>query len=103
MDAKRGCFGATLPVFALLLVMCEPAGEQRLSTKFQYAVKTLCTMLGEFGDGMAPGRYRTLINIHNPIEKKVEVARKFALAGKPGDPLGPFSIAPYRAFTLGPD
>jgi len=103
MHAKRCRFGTTLPVLALLLAMCEPAAAQRLSTKFQYAVKTICTMLGEFGDGMAPGRYRTLINIHNPIEKKVEVARKFAVAGKPGDPSGPFSITPYHAFTLGPD
>jgi hypothetical protein len=89
----------------LLGVTSEPAQAQaqRLPTKFQYAVKTICTMRGEFGDGMAPGLYRTLINIHNPTEKKVEVARKFALAGTPGDPSGNFSIAPYRAFTLEPD
>jgi hypothetical protein len=92
-------------VFAVVLLaaMCGPANAQRLSTKFQYAVKTICTMLGEFGDGMAPGRYRTLINIHNPTEKKVDVARKFAVAGKPGDPSGSLSITPYKAFTLGPD
>src|SRR5712671_4790903 len=87
----------------LLAAMGGPANAQRLSTKFQYAVKTICTMLGEFGDGMAPGRYRTLINIHNPTEKKVEVARKFAVAGKPGDPSGSLSITPHKAFTLGPD
>ena len=71
--------------FALLAAMGRPVNAQRLPTKFQYAVKTICTMLSEFGDGMAPGRYRTLINIHNPTDKKVDVARKFAVAGKPGD------------------
>ena len=89
--------------FALLAATGGPVNAQRLATKFQYAVKTICTMLGEFGDGMAPGRYRTLINIHNPTEKKVDVARKFAVAGKPGDASGSLSITPYKAFTLGPD
>jgi len=88
---------------ALSAAMCGPSNAQRLPTKFQYAVKTICTMLAEFGDGMAPGRYRTLINIHNPTEKKVDVARKFAVAGNPGDPSGSLSITPYKAFTLGPD
>ena len=52
---------------------------------------------------MAPGRYRTLINIHNPTEKKIEIARKFALAGQPGDPSGGISITPYKSLTLEPD
>ena len=32
----------------------------------------------------APGRYRTVINIHNPTERKIEIARKFALGIQPG-------------------
>jgi len=32
----------------------------------------------------APGRYRTVINIHNPTGRKIEIARKFALAIQPG-------------------
>src|SRR5947207_13405626 len=81
--------------FALPAAMGGPANAQRLPTKFQYAVKTICTMLGEFGDGMAPRRYRTLINIHNPTETKVEVARKCAVAGKPGAPSGSRGLTPH--------
>lgn len=93
-----------LAAATLLLLASSPASAQ-LKTSYQYAVKTLCTLFGEigFGDAMAPGRYRTVINIHNPTEKKIEVARKFALAGQPGDPAGGFSITPYKAFTLEPD
>ncbi|HWP17205.1 MAG TPA: hypothetical protein VNM46_16385, partial [Xanthobacteraceae bacterium] len=32
-----------------------------------------------------------------------EVARKFALAGSPGDPPGGISVTPYKSFVLGPD
>jgi hypothetical protein len=96
---------STLIAAALLVAVSPRPADAQIKTSYQYAVKTLCTLLGEFGFGeaMAPGRYRTLINIHNPTEKKVGVARKFALAGKPGDPLGSFSVTPYKAFTLGPD
>jgi hypothetical protein len=97
-------FGALIAVALLVALSASPADAQ-VKTSYQYAVKTLCTLFGDigFGDAMAPGRYRTLLNIHNPTEKKFEVARKFALAGKPGDALGSFSVAPYKAFTLGPD
>jgi hypothetical protein len=96
---------ATLIAAALLVAVSANTADAQVKTSYQYAVKTLCTLLGDigFGDAMAPGRYRTLINIHNPTEKKIEVARKFALAGQPGDPLGSFSVSPYKAFTLGPD
>ena len=96
---------STLIVAALLFAVSPGPADAQVKTSYQYAVKTLCTLLGDtgLGDAMAPGRYRTLINIHNPTEKKIEVARKFALAGKPGDPLGSFSVTPYKAFTLGPD
>jgi hypothetical protein len=95
----------TLIAAALLVAVSPGPADAQVKTSYQYAVKTLCTLLGDIGvgDAMAPGRYRTLINIHNPTEKKIEVARKFALAGKPGDPLGSFSVTPYKAFTLGPD
>jgi hypothetical protein len=96
---------ASLPVLlvgGLLAASCHPAHAQRISTAYQYSAKAICTLLGEigFGDAFAPGRYRTVINIHNPTEKKIEIARKFALAGAPGDPAGPFSMTPYKALTL---
>jgi len=91
-----------LAAATLLLLASNPASAQ-LKTSYQYAVKTLCTLIGDFGDAMAPGRYRTLINIHNPTEKKIEIARKFALAGQPGDPAGDISITPYKSVTLEAD
>ena len=103
--AKPAVPFSTLIAAALLVAVSSSPADAQIKTSYQYAVKTLCTLFGDigFGDAMAPGRYRTLINIHNPTEKKIEVARKFALAGKPGDPLGSFSVTPYKAFTLGPD
>jgi hypothetical protein len=88
----------------LLALPCDPAHAQRLSTSYQYSVKAICTYkdIG-FGEAFAPGRYRTVINIHNPTEKKTEIVRKFALAGKPTDPAGSFSITPYKALTLEAD
>jgi hypothetical protein len=96
---------STLIAAALLVAVAPSPADAQVKTSYQYAVKSVCTLFGDigFGDAMAPGRYRTLINIHNPTEKKIEVARKFALAGKPGDPLGSFSVSPYKAFTLGSD
>ena len=88
---------------AMLAVTVSNPAHAQLKTSFQYAVKTLCSFRGDLGAAVAPGQYRTLINIHNPTEKKIEVARKFALAGSPGDPPGGISITPYKAFVLGPD
>ena len=103
--AKQTVPFSTLIAAALLVAVSSCPADAQVKTSYQYAVKTVCALLGDigFGDAMAPGRYRTLINIHNPTEKKIEVARKFALAGEPGEPLGAFSVSPYKAFTLGPD
>ena len=94
-------------VVALLVAApCSPGyAQQQVATRFQYAVKTLCTLGGDvgFGDAFAPGRYRTVINIHNPTDRKIEIARKFALAIQPGEATGPFSITPYKSLTLEPD
>jgi hypothetical protein len=84
-------------VALLVAALCSPGyAQQQVATRFQYAVKTLCTLGGDvgFGDAFAPGRYRTVINIHNPTERKIEIARKFALAIPPGEAPGSFSITP---------
>jgi hypothetical protein len=94
-------------VMALLVAApCSPGyAQQQVATRFQYAVKTLCTLGGDvgFGDAFAPRRYRTVINIHNPTERKIGIARKFALAIQPGEATGSFSITPYKSLTLEPD
>src|SRR5262245_9925634 len=79
--------------------------QQRVATTYQYSAKTLCTLLGDvgFGEAFAPGRYRTVINIHNPTERKIEITRKFALSLQPGEAAGSFSITPYKSLTLEAD
>jgi hypothetical protein len=79
--------------------------QQQVATNYQYAVKTLCTLLTDvgFGDALAPGRYRTVINLHNPTERKITITRKFTLASQPGESAGSFSITPYKSLTLEPD
>jgi hypothetical protein len=97
----------SLPLLcAMLVLVCSPGhAQQQIATRFQYSAKALCTLAGDvgFGDAFAPGRYRTVINIHNPTERKIEIARKFALAIQPGEAAGSFSITPYKALTLEPD
>jgi hypothetical protein len=98
-----------LPLVAAALLVStlgRPAhADEKIATTYQYAAKAFCTLMGEigFGDAFAPGRYRTVVNIHNPTEKKIQITRKFALAGQPGEPAGSFSATPYKSLTLGPD
>jgi hypothetical protein len=103
MRTSRSFFAAYC--LAMLALTASSPAHAQLKTSFQYSVKALCTMFGEigFGDALSPGRYRTVINIHNPTEKKFEIARKFALAGAPTDPFGPFSVTPYKSLKLAPD
>ena len=114
MRTFRPCFdtAALILVFiagaCLLAASCDPAQAQRrqqLATQFQYSAKALCTLATDigFGDAFAPGRYRTVINIHNPTDRKIEIARKFALSIGPGEAAGSFSITPYKSLTLEPD
>jgi hypothetical protein len=95
-----------LATVTLLAAIGSPAyAQQRVATTYQYSAKTLCTLLSDigFGDAFAPGRYRTVINIHNPTERKIEITRKFALSLQPGETAGSFSITPYKSLTLEAD
>jgi len=109
MHASRYRIVALSPVLivgALLAAPGNPAyAQQRVATTYQYSAKTLCTLLGDigFGDAFAPGRYRTVVNIHNPTERKIEITRKFALSLQPGEAAGSFSITPYKSLTLEAD
>jgi hypothetical protein len=85
----------------------ELGGTSRLG--LQYAVKVLCgpserregsTKSGAGSDGrVAPGRYFTTVNIHNPSERPVTARFKVAVAlpGKPGP------ISRFVNFRLGSD
>jgi hypothetical protein len=71
-------------------------------TVFQYAVKVVCGEVGvkETSAPVAPGRYWTATNVHNPDERNdVPLGWKLAIA-QPGKQ-GPIST--YQQLTLGPD
>ncbi|MGH9759340.1 MAG: hypothetical protein ACREDR_23035 [Blastocatellia bacterium] len=69
---------------------------------FQYAVKLLCGQPGQEQTIVAPGRYFTAINIHNPATcKTVTFQWKVAVAGRIGGPMG--LISPHQKVTLRPD
>jgi hypothetical protein len=52
------------------------------------------------GPALAPGRYYTAINVHNPSREGVPFRRKFALTA-PGE--APGMIYPFSSHKLGPD
>ena len=70
------------------------------SLRFEYAVKIICG----FPDrpALAPGRYFTAINIHNPSTspKGIIFRKKFALTGPSESSVMP---TPFRFNRLGPD
>lgn len=54
--------------------------------KYQYAVKLICTAnipgTSQTSDGLMPGIYETIVNIHNPNEKPVKTRKKLAHPGQ---------------------
>ena len=80
------------------------AGTDVVKTDYQYSAKVVCSLLLPHQDGsMARGTYRTVINIHNPTDKKIAIAEKVALADQLGTTSGPFSVTPFKKTLLGPD
>lgn len=109
MHTSRFCTAVgslLIVIIGMLLAPGSPAyAQQRVATTYQYSAKALCTLRGDagFGEALAPGRYRTVINIHNPTDRKIEITRKFALSLQPGEAAGSFSITPYKSLTLEAD
>ncbi|MGH7799441.1 MAG: Kazal-type serine protease inhibitor domain protein [Thermodesulfobacteriota bacterium] len=112
MMTQQGIFQVFLSV-ALLLLMCSGFGgcaapkvhaDETIKTEFQYSAKVLCSMLGTFSDGfLGEGVYRTVINIHNPTDKKVTFTRKFAVSRSLETPFGEFSVTPYKIAVIEAD
>ncbi|MBL8496634.1 Kazal-type serine protease inhibitor domain protein [Nitrosomonas sp. JL21] len=83
----------------------EPAKyAETVKTEYQYAAKVACSLLLPHQDGtLARGTYRTLVNIHNPTNKKITIAAKVALATQFGAEPGPFDVTPFKSAVLQPD
>lgn len=69
-----------------------------MNVVFQYAVKIVCGK--QEGDILAPGRYWTAVNVHNPTDHAVTFNTKVATA-YPGGDAGP--VSDYTQAELGPD
>jgi hypothetical protein len=87
------------------LAQAEPEKYSKtIKTEFQYAAKVACSLLLPHQDGtLARGTYRTVVNIHNPTDKKITVAAKVALATQFGSEPGPFGVTPFKEAVLQPD
>ncbi len=80
---------------------CGSGEQQNPAVDFQYSAKLLCGKPKE-NDGLAPGQYETLINVHNPSRCDVAHVRwKVARANLLGGDAGPISA--YLDFELKPD
>lgn len=87
------------------IAQAEPVKyAETLKTEYQYAAKVACSLLLPHQDGtLARGTYRTIVNIHNPTDKKITIAAKVALAAQFGAEPGPFDVTPFKAAVLQPD
>jgi hypothetical protein len=71
---------------------------------FEYAAKFVCGR--SLGERAAPGRYFTVINVHNPSLAPVEFRKKFALVGREAERGGrkteffPAHLEPDAAFAI---
>jgi hypothetical protein len=99
-------------VVTVLLLVLSGLGEwftpkahaETIETKFEYSVKVICSLFGTFEDQvLANGIYRTVINIHNPIDRQITFARKVALAQQEGSPTGEFNVSHFKKATLEPN
>jgi hypothetical protein len=78
--------------------------KETIKTEYQYAAKVVCSLRFPHQDGtLAKGVYRTIVNIHNPTNKKFTIAAKVALATEFGSAAGPFSVTPFRKAELQAD
>src|SRR5229473_8074304 len=92
---KTIAFAALLPI-ALSAVPRVSTAQDTLVV--QYAAKLLCG--GSNRRGVAPGRYFTAVNVHNPYRDSVLFRYKFALT-RPNAVPGP--ITPWTGATLKSD
>ena len=90
-------FAASIPI-----AQAEPEKYSKtIKTEYQYAAKVACSLLLPHQDGtLARGTYRTVVNIHNPTDKKITVAAKVALATQFGSEPGPFGVTPFKEAVL---
>jgi DNA-binding beta-propeller fold protein YncE len=66
--------------------------ESYLSARYTYSAKFLCVPeVGPEGEALSPGRYRTVINLHNPHDEAVRFRKKAVIARVEGEERGEIS------------
>lgn len=104
INLARTFYLSLLLMLAVIQITPPIASAEAVKTKYQYSAKVICSLLSPHQDGsLARGTYRTVINIHNPTDKKITIVAKVALADRLGTDPGPFSITPFKKTVLAPD
>jgi hypothetical protein len=88
---------AVVVLLPLALGSVARAASAQDTIVVQYAAKLLCGISNR--PGVAPGRYFTAVNVHNPARDSVFFRYKFALTGpntRPG-PITPWTPATLRS------
>ena len=93
-----GLWTAFGPAEVIPVWQAEPLKPSKtIKTEYQYAAKVTCSLLLPHQDGtLARGTYRTVINIHNPTDKKITVAAKVALSTQFSSDPGPLRRHPIQ-------
>jgi len=90
-----------VPAQILAVLAFTSTGFAQQRPAFEYAVKFVCGSPPDVAaPPVAPGRYFTAINVHNPGDRPIGFRKKFAIA-LPGERVGP--ISKFFDARLGPD
>lgn len=80
----------------------EEFWETRGQYRFVYSAKFLCVpLVGPEGSALSPGRYQTVINVHNPSTEDVRFRKKAVIARNENEERG--IISPLEPDTLADD
>ncbi len=81
--------------------------ENFQSSRFTYSVKFICVPeVGPEDNALSPGRYRTVVNVHNPHNEEVTFKKKAVISRVEGDARGPISdidddvLGPHEAMSI---
>jgi hypothetical protein len=106
MTSRKGLKTWSVVGLALVSMLLPPLSSstsaRQANLVFEYAVKFVCGPVPATATAgvVAPGRYFTAINVHNPQTQTVSFRKKVAVALPKQQP-GP--VSQFVAATLGPD
>lgn len=89
----------------LTATLAAPSEAQRQDVVFEYAVKVICGPTQGVLPPIAPGRYFTAVNLHNPSDTTATLQFKVAISSKPHPDtvLVGGAVSGFRPSQLRPD